>query len=927
MPRYLVERDDGVPFQIDVDHPLTDDELADAIRPEPLRAQGPVLGPAAIRGAGGLAGMFGPVAGAAGGGLSELMAELLAGEPVSKGRIGVAAGAGVIPGLNVLRGASLPVRAGVQALSGGVQAGGQAALDERFRTGEFPTPRSLLVPTVTGAGLGAVLGARQGNVLDQAAALRQAAQPGGPTVVTPNAPPGPPPTLPGSASGLPGVQGLADPSSGTVPVSATPGEIVDPRVKIERAREVHGAAVEDVAKTADALAQANINNPGRKLYLRVAEILRRGEINSDDLVNVLQKNGMSMEQFVNEYAGTIRDAGRQLQLMSALRRRLNVMARADPDLQKALDFLGTEPTTWTDRVADTWVKIDDVRRASLVTQLGTTARNVITQSGRYGLDVIDRSYQELLGGAPVDSAKVFGRGIASFFRAAKPSTMREIANVMDSDPLSAARLLRSGAGEVTLGAKYTRAINILNRGQEQFFQRAGFDQSLRTQLEAAGIDVADALKNPAKIPSGMIEKATEDALEITFAAPATGRLGREFMKGWGALPFRVLSTQVLPFPRFFVNGYKFLTDFSPAGYVKLMGPEAARALQDPARAQQILSRAHIGTGLLAAGLALRMSEHRGPKWWETVDPQTGRVTDWRAYSPFSTFLFYGEMMRQMSEKGTVDPRQLDFTTQEWLQGLTSISRIAGTGLVAVDVLRAQSAEERQRIVADLVGQYVGGFTVPFRTAKDFIAGTFDEDEAAFRETREPVELPVPGLGAVESIAAPAMANIPGLSQRLPEVFSPLRSGRLTAAAPDLTAQLPFTGTDIPATIAKQFGLTAQRDMNPLELAVAQLKIPSNRIRARTGIGAFDRLVAQAMAPVAEAQLIPLVQSPEFQQKDPLMQKIELLDGLHAISRAAYRVAVQLSPPETVFKLKARQWSPEIRELLGPALAEAGVSIR
>lgn len=926
MPRYLVERDDGVPFQIDVDHPLSDDEIGAAIRPEPLRGQGPVLGPAAIRGAGGLAGMFGPVAGAVGGGLSELTAELLEGGGVSKGRIGTAAGFGMIPGMQAIRGASLPIRAGVQALSGGVQAGGQAALDERFRTGEFPTPRSLLVPTVTGAGLAAILGARQGSVLDQAAALRQAAQPGGPTVVTPNAPPGPPPTLPGSASGLPGVQGLADPS-GTVPVSATPGDVVDPRVKIERSREVHGAAVEDVAKTADALAQANINNPGRRLYLRVAEILRRGEINSDDLVNVLQRNGMSMEQFVNEYAGTIRDAGRQLQLMSALRRRLNVMARADPDLQKALDFLGTEPATWTDRVADAWVRIDDVRRASLVTQLGTTARNIITQTGRYGLDVLDRSYQELLGGVPVDSAKTFGRGIASFFRAATPSAKREIANVMDSDPLSAARLLRSSAGEVTLGAKYTRAINILNRGQEQFFHRAAFDQSLRAQLDAAGIDAVAALRNPAKIPSGFIEKATEDALELTFSAPATGRLGREFMKGWGALPFRVLSTQVLPFPRFFVNGYKFLTDFSPAGFVKLMGPDAARALQDPKRAQQILSRAQLGTGMLAAALAVRTSEHRGAKWWETIDPKTGRVTDWRAYSPFSTFLFYAEMMRQMGEKGTVDPRQLDFTTQEWLQGFTSISRIAGTGLVAVDVLRAQSAEERQRIIADLVGQYVGGFTVPFRTAKDFIAGTFDEDEAAFRETREPVDLPGSGLGAVESIVAPAMANIPGLSQQLPEVFSPLRSGRLTAAAPDLTAQLPFTGTDIPATIAKQFGLTAQRDMNPLELAVAQLKIPSNRIRARTGIGAFDRLVAQAMAPVAEAQLIPLVQSPEFQQKDPLMQKIELLDRLHEISRAAYRVAVQFSPPETVFRLKAKRWSPEIRELLGPALAEAGVPLQ
>ena len=125
-----------------------------------------------------------------------------------------------------------------------------------------------------------------------------------------------------------------------------------------------------------------------------------------------------------------------------------------------------------------------------------------------------------------------------------------------------------------------------------------------------------------------------------------------------------------------------------------------------------------------------------------------------------------------------------------------------------------------RRVKEFLGAYIGGFTVPFRTIKDFIA-QFDVDERTY-----PFSSAAPFL-------APTISNLPFLSGVLPPT-------------PSITRQQPIT-RETPA-LRQLTGLTIQTKTF-LEQELDRLEITD--LWPKTGVPKIDRLIVDQTGNIME----------------------------------------------------------------------------
>ena len=153
--------------------------------------------------------------------------------------------------------------------------------------------------------------------------------------------------------------------------------------------------------------------------------------------------------------------------------------------------------------------------------------------------------------------------------------------------------------------------------------------------------------------------------------------------------------------------------------------------------------------MLGGALAIRAKDNlAGEKRYEIK--VGGKTLDTRPFAPFSTYLFFGELMVRGGER---------ISGSDWAQAAIGINRVAGTGLALIDLIGQKvDTNNVKNVVNGIVSSYIGGFTVPFITIKDII-GNFKLEERTVKETKE---LPIIG-GAI--------GNIPGLNELLPTKYS------------------------------------------------------------------------------------------------------------------------------------------------------------
>jgi len=580
----------------------------------------------------------------------------------------------------------------------------------------------------------------------------------------------------------------------------------------------------------------------KRLFQQVGELIKIGEVNPDDLQAIFKKYNLNPEKFADIYMDTITTSAKQLNELSRLKKK---MVAAFPEMEEKLAKLPVSDTGPWAKMSKVFRNIEHTRRGLMVSQLATTARNIISQGGRFTMQFAD----DVLTGAmemttgkrpPKESFAPALQDMLSVARQFSPKKRQMLANTVDQFPIEKVKLFGTPMGDFVLGDKVTRTVNTLNTAQEYFFRKMRMDALINTHFQRGG----------GAITQELMENWVDDALELTFAKRPQGGFLGQFYETFNHPFFTAVGN---PFPRFWANSMKFLWDFSPGGFTKLLSPKFLKELtsSDPRKAYSALSKATLGTMMFAGGMAVRNSEElAGEKWYEVKMPN-GKTWDTRAFAPFSTYLFLAEAMKEDNQ----------LTGMDYAQGLISINRIAGTGLVLVDLIRAKNADTLEKNIKNFAGAYLSGFTVPFRTFKDFIAQAVPS-EAVYKDTDQ-----APLLG-------PALENIPFATSDFP-------------TAPRATRAEPFIRED---PIMRQLTGMTLKTKTPLEQEIDRLGIEYTSLYPRTGEDELDRMITRKVGAVMDVIGNEMVNTSEF-QKLPDVGKKEILKELYSDTKSLSKKAV------------------------------------
>ena len=667
-------------------------------------------------------------------------------------------------------------------------------------------------------------------------------------------------------------------------------------LSLEAVETAAGRAVETIEQNPNSMVALQ---DGRKVFQRITEGIMEGEIDVTDFPKLLKGYNLTPQEFGVQFARTISTAGKELNVLSRFAQRT---LRALPkETQQAIEqTLGKKirPPDAYDRIRDGLNTLTNVWRASLVSQLATAMRNGITQSGRYSLKILDDAFvgtgmamsgkqtaREALTPALEDIYAVF-RGITRALPTKSGKAQRQaLTRALENQPIEAARLFGTVAGDVGIGGKYRQLVTSFNRLQEFFIRRVVVDAELSAHLRPLGKTLETAVATD--FDDEMFRQAVNKALEVTWARPVTSQAGRHIMGLLHEVPL-LYTFPGLTFPRWMANSWRFLADYSPGGFAKLLSPTILRevATGEPKRALGALSKATLGTMLYGTGWALRNPKFAGERWYQTkvLDEKgqdTGKRNDWRPFFPLPQYMFVGELLRQ---SGLGKSYGAPLTGRDMGEAVLGMSRLAGTGLFFFDFF-TKPDQRPERLLAGFqqyLGQFLGGFSVPLRTAADFIGEYSPEDAFARSATDNP-------------LTDPFLRNVPGANRALPP-------------AQAITRQTPFQREE---PLLRQLTGITQQSVNPLERESVRLGL--NRLNAYTGMPKLDRLINAKAAQLVEPLGTRLVQSPGYQALDDF-ERAELIKGLVSESKKAAKQKV-LQEDATLVALDV------LRDLKGESVVE------
>jgi hypothetical protein len=353
----------------------------------------------------------------------------------------------------------------------------------------------------------------------------------------------------------------------------------------------------------------------------------------------------------------------------------------------------------------------------------------------------------------------------------------------------------------------------------------------------------------------------------------------------------------MPFPRFMMNAMKFQFDYSPAGLARVFTPTEIKKIA--AGDTSTLSKGLIGSTMLYGAYQFRNSENAGEKWYEGRTPD-GKTVDLRPYFPAAPYLLVADVIKR-AQDGTLDQA---FQTSDILQGLSGAQFRAGTGLYVTDQLLKDlsgaggNLDKAKSIATNWLADVGAGFLSPFQQFKDFYA-QYDPEQAVYRDTKDSA------LGTL-------LRTVPGAQTALglPAAESPTREGPMTTESPALRQLL---------------GATIRPAKNIVESELDRLGLTSYDVGSKTGEVAIDRLVNRDLGIIAERGIVPLLQTPEYQQLDNVGKSAAIKD-IFAKAREAANAKFTAENPELSMLKKFKGMKREEKMMLNRQVeASTGMS--
>lgn len=561
-----------------------------------------------------------------------------------------------------------------------------------------------------------------------------------------------------------------------------------------------------------------------RLYEQVSSLLRTGRIEVDELDDILAKNGITRDDFSKSAGLQYSNAGRTLQILS--------------DLSKSLKEIDAKTTGQIVDDRNIFRRINDIRRGLMVSQIKTAARNATTAVANIGVQTVNRAIEygirraaqgrfgidqvgeEVPMQTPMDA---FGLLVQT----ARPRESRKILKeALKYDAAKYDQLMRAYSADVTLNGgksifrpveKVVHALNVFNRAQDQIFRSIAFSDSIIRQMKTRGVDARQLLRENKmdQIPSEVLDKATEDALEFTFSGQPKSKLGQGIVNTFDNPALSVL----VPFPRFLVASTRYTVEHSPLG----LGLELAKGTAGKSDVTKI-AKGITGTGLFLGAYTLANSEFGGDKWYRYKIG--GKDIDLRAYYPFAAAAWVGDTVKRL-ENGTL--YNLNF--KDLAEGLIGVQFRGGTGNYLidgfVDVMQGDGTAQEKGLKAAgrLAGEYIASFGVPLQQFRDAYSLYDPDSKIVFEVNKNPLTDPI-------------VSRLPGggTAADLQPAISPFRQGPIERQNP-ITSQLT--------------GVTISQPMTAIQAELSRLDLPQSTYIPRYRNEELRRFTAQEAAKILD----------------------------------------------------------------------------
>ena len=478
----------------------------------------------------------------------------------------------------------------------------------------------------------------------------------------------------------------------------------------------------------------------------------------DELIDMLNKYNISFEDYILTVVGSGSEAGRVLQKLSQIKR----MRPANEMI--AMQEAATKEAA--NAFQKTFMRVENIRRGGLVSQLATAARNLSSGAIRAPLEglgnVVDNALYQLTEEGYGSALKELGSfsNWKDSFRHMKymfgPETRLDVKDYVDflmeqPELAGQADLLFNNINEIqkltgrgsggkgdaflTVLEDAVDVLNTPNRWQEHLIRRGAFLGELeRLTKREYGIDLIDTINKgqirdllndastvrpkDARSFVEIMEEATNKALDITYAKqPDIGlfRSTSQFLVRSG------FGTMILPFPRFMFNSMELMGQYAGGASIPLYkrvrdivtkGEITEYTMKD----RQRISRNLQGIAVAGAAYMYRTSED-APEDYKLVNtPDEGTVADITPQYPMRQFLYIGEAMKRM-QNGTFSDwfKAKEFT--ETFVG-TNIREGVGQSLIQemadlVSGVDLTNEEQAGRILGRALGGYLQTWAVPF----------------------------------------------------------------------------------------------------------------------------------------------------------------------------------------------------------------------
>jgi len=677
-------------------------------------------------------------------------------------------------------------------------------------------------------------------------------------------------------------------------------------------------------------------------------------VDDDVLEQALSRTGLAPEEFAQVNRLGVHEGSATMQLYGTMAKKLDKMAGNNPDLKKKLDALYGKPNETRGAVATVMgflKRLDRESRAMMVVQIATTARNVISASAAVTFGAAAKMVEGTLAhtysavanaitgnvgkvGFKQGMAETWQESIGAFSAIMGHKESMELAKMMlKNNTRLSQTLFRSlqETGNETL-TKTTRMLNGLNMMQDQVVRSGVFTDSVNRQMKQLDLNMYDYIANNKPIPTQVLKKATDDALESTFALmPEKGTVLRVFVDAAESIPF--VTTSVFPFARFMADAMAFQYKYSPLNFLnaaaaftkggvikkqaKGLGARAEEvkleaALAPDKRTKGILkskakrlskeavdlanigsrqtreamervSKGVVGSGLLYAAILYR-NDNQDKSWFHVGGSEEDKPVDIRAVFPMAPYLAVADIMvkwRNEELHGTEIASQL-------LEGIagtqlrpTNVMDSVSDLFITLSEIGAEGGASGDEVTREKLGKVMGNWAGnimgrPLTAAQIFrdVYAAFDDNEAIVRETRM---VDGEGMGGVfaHTFLNHIKSKVPIWQQDLPEYRSPTTGGTVRRQS---------------AVMNQLTGIKYMPKQNEMEKELEMLGMPTYKLTPHTGNKQADYIAKKHMPDYANIIIGYQMASPLYKSLSKRDKRTVLNNRFGEIRKMAIEMA-------------------------------------